>query len=91
MTGSMHSHNSHPQPASFWTGPDDEEAPLVRNVRPIENDDLGRLLADERRLTQLLNGPQNRSAKLLGRSNPRYRWERYWKPEEVLRTMPKHL
>ncbi|KAL4729935.1 hypothetical protein ACLX1H_001964 [Fusarium chlamydosporum] len=72
--------------AAFWMG-DDEETGLIRH----DNDELGRLLADERRLTQLLHGPQNRSAKLIGRSNPRYRWEQYWRPEEELASMPKHL
>ncbi|SPJ79120.1 related to cation diffusion facilitator 10 [Fusarium torulosum] len=71
----------------FWMGPDDEETALIRH----DNDELGRLLADERRLTQLLHGPQNRSAGLIGRSNPRYRWEQYWKPEEELSAMPKPL
>jgi hypothetical protein len=71
-------------------GPDDEETALL-HVRPHDNDELGRLLSDERRLTQLLNGPQNRSAKLIGRSNPRYRWEQYWKPEEELASMSKPL
>ncbi|KAM0244061.1 hypothetical protein ACHAP5_006631 [Fusarium lateritium] len=71
----------------FWMGPDDEETALSR----YDNDELGRLLADERRLTQLLHGPQNRSAGLIGRSNPRYRWEQYWKPEEELSAMPKPL
>ncbi|UZP33614.1 hypothetical protein NXS19_001430 [Fusarium pseudograminearum] len=71
---------------AFWMG-DDEETGLLRH----DNDELGRLLADERRLTQLLHGPQNRSAKLIGRSNPRYRWEQYWRPEEELASMPKHL
>ncbi|KAM0343323.1 hypothetical protein ACHAPU_008644 [Fusarium lateritium] len=72
---------------AFWMGADDEETALIRH----DNDELGRLLADERRLTQLLHGPQNRSAKLIGRSNPRYRWEQYWKPEEELSAMPKPL
>ncbi|KAF4446613.1 hypothetical protein F53441_9744 [Fusarium austroafricanum] len=74
-------------PSSFWMGPDDEETGLLRH----DHDELGKLLADERRLTQLLHGPQNRSAKLIGRSNPRYRWEQYWKPEEELSTMSKSL
>ncbi|KAF5674056.1 cation diffusion facilitator 10 [Fusarium heterosporum] len=73
--------------AAFWMGADDEETALIRH----DNDELGRLLADERRLTQLLHGPQNRSAKLIGRSNPRYRWEQYWKPEEELSAMSKPL
>ncbi|OBS27254.1 hypothetical protein FPOA_01196 [Fusarium poae] len=85
---SMHSLSSSlpAHSAAFWMG-DDEEAGLIRH----DNDELGRLLADERRLTQLLHGPQNRSAKLIGRSNPRYRWEQYWRPEEELASMPKHL
>ncbi|KAJ4173623.1 hypothetical protein NW754_012620 [Fusarium falciforme] len=92
VTGSLHSHHSHhSHPATpFWMGPDDEETALL-HVRPHDNDELGRLLSDERRLTQLLNGPQNRSAKLIGRSNPRYRWEQYWKPEEELASMSKPL
>ncbi|KAI8725000.1 hypothetical protein NCS52_00069900 [Fusarium sp. LHS14.1] len=89
VTNSLHSHHSHPT-APFWMGPDDEETALL-HVRPHDNDELGRLLSDERRLTQLLNGPQNRSAKLIGRSNPRYRWEQYWKPEEELASMSKPL
>ncbi|UPK98314.1 hypothetical protein LCI18_009249 [Fusarium solani-melongenae] len=92
VTGSLHSYNSHHShpTAPFWMGPDDEETALL-HVRPHDNDELGRLLSDERRLTQLLNGPQNRSAKLIGRSNPRYRWEQYWKPEEELASMSKPL
>lgn len=92
VANSLHSHNSHHSHPStpFWMGPDDEETALL-HVRPHDNDELGRLLSDERRLTQLLNGPQNRSAKLIGRSNPRYRWEQYWKPEEELASMSKPL
>ncbi|RSL85715.1 hypothetical protein CEP51_003173 [Fusarium floridanum] len=92
VAGSLHSHHSHhSHPTTpFWMGPDDEETALL-HVRPHDNDELGRLLSDERRLTQLLNGPQNRSAKLIGRSNPRYRWEQYWKPEEELSSMSKPL
>ncbi|RMJ08020.1 hypothetical protein BHE90_006734 [Fusarium euwallaceae] len=92
VAGSLHSHHSHhSHPTTpFWMGPDDEETALL-HVRPHDNDELGRLLSDERRLTQLLNGPQNRSAKLIGRSNPRYRWEQYWKPEEELASMSKPL
>ena len=63
----------------------------MRAVRVQDNEELGKLLMDERRLTQLLNGPQNRSLKLLGRSNPRYCWEQYWKTEEQLKDMSKKL
>lgn len=75
---------------AFWPGPEDEES--GRNNRSsLDHDELTRLLNDERRLTQLLNGPQNRSLKLIGRSNPRYRWEQYWTREDQLDQMSKPL
>ncbi|KAH8602863.1 hypothetical protein B0O99DRAFT_604530 [Bisporella sp. PMI_857] len=46
-------------------------------------------LNEERRLSLILNGPQMRSQRLIGNSNPRYRWERYWKTEEELKTFKK--
>lgn len=77
----------------FWAGPDDEETASPRGVagRPADNDEIALLLADERRLTQLLNGPQHRSLKLIGRSNPRYFWEQYWTREDQLDAMTKPL
>ncbi|KAK3695201.1 hypothetical protein B0T22DRAFT_97306 [Podospora appendiculata] len=42
---------------------------------------------EERRMSAVLNGPHMRSMRLIGNSNPRYRWERYWKTEEELRPM----
>ncbi|KAK3383910.1 hypothetical protein B0T24DRAFT_67736 [Lasiosphaeria ovina] len=41
----------------------------------------------ERRLSAILNGPHMRSMRLIGNSNPRYRWERYWKTEDQLASM----
>lgn len=35
--------------------------------------------------------PQMRSQRLIGNSNPRYRWERYFKTEEELKQYPKDL
>jgi len=35
--------------------------------------------AEDRRMSAILNTPQVRSMRLIGNSNPRYRWERYWK------------
>jgi hypothetical protein len=55
------------------------------------DDELARLLGDEQRLSQILHGPQARSMNLIGKSNPRYRWERYWKGEQELRSMSKPL
>ncbi|ESZ98294.1 hypothetical protein SBOR_1287 [Sclerotinia borealis F-4128] len=62
---------------------DDEERP--RSVFD-DRDDFS-----ERRLSAVLNGPQMRSQRLIGNSNPRYKWERYWKPEEELRQMKKPI
>lgn len=48
--------------------------------------------ADERRMNMaasVLMAPQVRSQRLIGNSNPRYKWERYWKTEEELGKMPK--
>jgi len=66
---------------------DDEEASWARH----EEDDIERLLRDETRLGQVLRGPQVRSMNLIGKSNPRYRWERYWKQEDELEAMKKPL
>jgi hypothetical protein len=72
----------------------DEEMGLGRRVRRNSNDDsedFRRSLTDERRLSVILNGPQMRSQRLIGNSNPRYQWEKYWKTEEELKTMKKAL
>jgi hypothetical protein len=67
---------------------DDEEASMGR--KPGDEDaDFGR--RDERRLSAVLNGPQMRSMRLIGNSNPRYRWERYWKTEDELKKMKKPM
>lgn len=47
--------------------------------------------AEERRMSAVLNTPQVRSMRLIGNSNPRYRWERYWKTEAELRSMKKRI
>jgi len=46
---------------------------------------------DERRLSIILNTPQMRSMRLIGNSNPRYQWEKYWKTEDQLKTMRKPM
>lgn len=48
-------------------------------------------LAHERRASQVLNNPQMRSMRLIGNSNPRYNWKRYWKTEEELKQFKKPL
>jgi len=66
---------------------DEEAANLRPNWSHSEEDDIGRLLADEQRLSQILHGSKGRSMNLIGKSNPRYRWERYWRHEEELKGM----
>ncbi|KAK1080467.1 hypothetical protein LTR33_005525 [Friedmanniomyces endolithicus] len=39
----------------------------------------------------VLMTPQMRSQRLIGNSNPRYRWEKYWKKDEDLKNLPKPL
>ena len=43
---------------------------------------------DDSRMSLLMT-PQMRSMRLIGYSNPRYRWEQYYKPEEELKSMTK--
>ncbi|KAK1828207.1 hypothetical protein QBC39DRAFT_156294 [Podospora conica] len=45
----------------------------------------------ERRISAVLNAPNMRSLRLIGNSNPRYRWERYWTTEDKLKTMRKPI
>lgn len=40
--------------------------------------------SDDRRMSEVLHSAQMRSMRLIGNSNPRYRWERYWKTDEQL-------
>ena len=65
---------------------DDEEQAGQRH-----DEDIGKLLKDERRMSQILKGGQSRSLGLIGRSNPRYRWENYWKRSGELKAMSKPL
>lgn len=48
-------------------------------------------LHHERRASQVLNDPRMRSMRLIGNSNPRYNWKRYWKTEEELKEYSKPL
>ncbi|RFU75601.1 cation diffusion facilitator 10 [Trichoderma arundinaceum] len=80
-----------PTPAQRHLVDDEEAGPMRNSWMRSEDEDIERLLRDERRLTQILHGPQARSLRLIGRSNPRYRWERYWKTEEQLKAMEKPI
>lgn len=69
---------------------DEEVGRTRRSSREYEDaEDFRR--NDERRLSAVLNTPQMRSQRLIGNSNPRYKWERYWKTEEELKTMKKPM
>ncbi|KAK3191623.1 hypothetical protein K4F52_002438 [Lecanicillium sp. MT-2017a] len=85
-------HGGHGVRHSHGFSSDDEESGRGRaRARPGDDDDIERLLRDETRLSQILGGPQNRSMNLIGKSNPRYRWERYWKSEDELLNMKKPI
>ncbi|KAI1844321.1 hypothetical protein JX265_007841 [Neoarthrinium moseri] len=67
-----------------------EGAPLLPHGHPTDSDER-RSLSDERRLSAILMSHPVRSMRLIGSSNPRYRWERYWKTAEELKAMKKPL
>ncbi|RKU42793.1 hypothetical protein DL546_003851 [Coniochaeta pulveracea] len=56
-----------------------------------EGDDASSRSLNERRMSAILNTPQMRSMRLIGNSNPRYRWEQYWKTPEQLASMKKKV
>lgn len=68
---------------------DDEEVARLHRGSNEDADDFRR--SDDRRLSAVLLGPQMRSQRLIGNSNPRYKWERYWKTEEELKPMRKPM
>lgn len=77
---------------------DDEEAgggvwfPSPSPFGPRDDDGDEQRRAGERRLSAIvLMGSQVRSMRLIGKSNPRYRWERYWKTDEQLKCMKRPL
>lgn len=90
---STNSLNHHRRHMSWNPDQDDEEAaiappPFRFRERSFDDDETPRLAADELRLSQIIAGPEMRSMRLIGNSNPRYQWERYWKTDEQLSKMP---
>jgi len=68
---------------------DDEDLEAYRNglMMPYDRD-------PDRRSSigaHVLNTPQMRSQRLIGNSNPRYQWEKYYKSEEELKGMKKSV
>lgn len=95
---SNRSHQSLHNYGSSWRGGvvhDDEEALLAHSISSHgfgdTDDEHRRSQADERRLSQILNSDPVRSMRLIGNSNPRYKWERYWKTEEQLKQYKKPI
>lgn len=86
-TTSLHGHR--PSLARNRTTLEDEEPTATRLSQEGDAEDFRR--GDERRLSAVLNGPQMRSQRLIGNSNPRYKWERYWKTDEELKTFKKPM
>lgn len=73
----------HRRPSSLIRGRDatDDEEAGERHSREYEDGEDFKSI-DERRLSIILNGPQMRSQRLIGNSNPRYKWGEY--PRSVL-------
>lgn len=71
---------------------DDEEAPPAVSdrwpYRMYDGDDPWHPIS---RRESVLNDPRMRSMRLIGNSNPRYRWQQYWKTEEELKKMRKPM
>ncbi|KAK6197253.1 lumazine synthase [Pestalotiopsis sp. IQ-011] len=72
-----HPHEAHAGSASGSAGDDDAMS--------------RRSLYEDRRLSAVLMSRPVRSMRLIGNSNPRYRWEKYWVPEAQLATMKKPI
>jgi len=63
---------------------DDDGIPIPPSTFPIKGQKK-----DERKpsAAKVLNTPQIRADRLIGNSNPRYRWERYYKTEKELKQL----
>lgn len=97
-TASLHNHPGRAASIRDVTR-DDEEAALGGNppqewsVFRIRDDlaDEPSRRSEERRMSAILNTPQMRSQRLIGNSNPRYRWDQYWKTPAELAGMKKKI
>jgi Cation efflux family len=73
---------------SISTGDEEARPALDDERRPVFNE------IDTRRGSMnpdILNTPQVRSMRLIGNSNPRYRWQKYYKSDEELKKMKKPI
>lgn len=86
MSGENNSNSNNGNPRVSWN--------QRRESRPSMTAGWGGGERDERRLSMgasILMTPQMRSMRLIGNSNPRYRWEQYWKSDEELKKLSKPL
>lgn len=82
--GSFHSHHSTEDEEH---GPVEEQELLARKWSHLTEIDARRMSLGP----EILMTPQMRSMRLIGNSNPRYRWQRYYKTEEELKKMTKPI
>lgn len=68
---------------------EEEDIETFRNnfMMPYDRDTERRASA----AASILNTPQMRSQRLIGNSNPRYKWEKYYKSDDELETMKKPI
>jgi len=66
----------------------DLELGRQKSFQPVWGDSSSMHGLDDRRMSVLFT-PQMRSQRLIGNSNPRYRWEQYFKTDEELKHMKK--
>lgn len=65
---------------------------MMRNARESNDaEDDRHSASNERHFSAVLFSSQMRSQRLIGNSNPRYRWQRYWKTEQELSKMKKPM
>lgn len=88
-TASLHTMTRRPGSiAGRDTAEDEEDA---RDAPPRRSFDADDAWQSTPRRASLLNDPRMRSQRLIGNSNPRYRWHQYWKTEEELKQMKKPM
>ncbi|KAI0136413.1 hypothetical protein BJ170DRAFT_699017 [Xylariales sp. AK1849] len=91
--GSLQHYGTTWRPPATVDVPDLEEAAetaslIPANIHQPDSDEAPRRSAlDERRLSAILMSKEVRSMRLIGNSNPRYRWGKYWKTGEQLKAM----
>jgi hypothetical protein len=88
-TASLHTITRRPGSIAGRDTADDEEGARDAPQQPSFDADDAWQAAPRR--ASVLNDPRMRSQRLIGNSNPRYRWHQYWKTEEELKQMKKPM